>query len=75
MPFELDLALRLGPVGLAQDTIRLGLAAKIENALTRPLSGPRQGTMSEAARPESNGGGAGSCTRVRKYILAGIYDA
>ena len=32
------------------------------------------------SRPEGderlkNGGGAGSCTRVRKYILAGIYDA
>jgi hypothetical protein len=24
---------------------------------------------------ESNGGGAGICTRVRKYILAGIYGA
>ena len=24
---------------------------------------------------EKNGGGAGSCTRVRKYLHAGIYDA
>ena len=28
-----------------------------------------------AERGESNGGGAGIRTRVRKYILAGIYDA
>jgi hypothetical protein len=26
-------------------------------------------------RGESNGGGAGICTRVRKYIPAGLYDA
>jgi hypothetical protein len=31
--------------------------------------------MSPAAKGLSNGGGAGICTRVRKYILAGLYDA
>jgi hypothetical protein len=30
--------------------------------------------LARSAR-ESNGGGAGSCTRVRKYIPAGIYNA
>jgi len=30
---------------------------------------------SEGRSPSDNGGGAGSCTRVRKYIPAGIYDA
>ena len=48
---------------LAQDTIRFTArdAARHERAARK--------------RGESNGGGAGIRTRVRKYILAGIYDA
>ena len=40
---------------------------------TRAKCPRAQGTIRRAR--ESNGGGAGICTRVRKYIPAGIYDA
>jgi hypothetical protein len=52
---------RLGPRGLSQ-------GRKRSLALAWPAT-------SEARRAESSGGGAGSCTRVRKNIPAGIYDA
>ena len=39
-----------------------------------PVVRRSNGLLASVVR-ESNGGGAGICTRVRKYIPAGIYDA
>jgi hypothetical protein len=62
------------PFGLARDTTRLGPPSALfvmghvsDDHVACHERGP------EGA--EWSGGGAGSCTRVRKHILAGIYDA
>ena len=41
----------------------------------RRLARERVSGSPRGEAPRVNGGGAGSCTRVRKYIPAGIYDA
>src|SRR5262245_23390188 len=58
---------------------------KMGSPSTRPSVSPMNERTLHASRRarherakvtrESNGGGAGICTRVRKYIPAGIYDA
>jgi hypothetical protein len=63
---------------LAQGTIRVAPGSRVESqaSAAKAAASAQRGGESKGAPPSDViNGGAGICTRVRKYIPAGIYDA